>query len=144
GLVSNRHLVNTRNASQESQPDIEVRAIASFMYARDLDQLVNGGERFPASDLVVQGRVIDTAAYRKVVSRSVTLPPKPGGPPTNLEDDFTDFTVRISEVVTMVGAQPPSQVIVMMPGAAKNGKGGTFEDLRLLEVGQEYILFLHR
>ncbi len=108
-----------------------------YLLAPSLEVMVNGGPGYRGPDFVVQGRVTGATTQQRPARPVDSERPVPPA-----ERVFTDFTVQVSEVVAVGRAAPPAQLTVRMMGGTADGKTTALEGLPLLEVGQEYLLFL--
>ncbi len=110
-----------------------------YLLAPSLEVMVNGGPGYRGPDFVVQGRVTGATTQQRPARPVDSERPVPPA-----ERVFTDFTVQISEVVAVGRAAPPAQVTVRMMGGTADGRTTVMEGFPLLEVGQEYLLFLRQ
>ncbi len=101
--------------------------------------MIDGADGFKGADLIVRARVLGGRVSPAPLS---SAPAKPGRT-TRPELNYTTFTVSASDVLPQSGAQPPT-LSVRMRGTNVAGNARVVDDLPLLEIGHEYLLFLRR
>ncbi len=135
--IDSRH--GTPTSASPAAVDSVSAGHAFFQYAGSLDQMVNGADGFKGADLIVRARVLGASVSQAPLSDA---PAKPGRA-TRPELKYTTFTVSASDILPQPGAQP-LELSVRMMGANVAGNVRVVDDLPLLVLGREYLLFLRR